>query len=78
MTPGETSAQAGIEELLADDDTVGGLVDSVPASSPEPRHQTQTVQGDLAGGFVAAVVSVAESIPYGLLVFAPLGAAASP
>jgi SulP family sulfate permease len=54
-----------------------GLVDHLPASSPRPRFKNDTIKGDLTGGFVAAVISVAESIPYGLLVFAPLGMAAA-
>ncbi|MBL8644298.1 MAG: SulP family inorganic anion transporter, partial [Rhodospirillaceae bacterium] len=54
-----------------------GLVDSLPATSARPRVNTETLKGDLTGGFVAAVISVAESIPYGLLVFAPLGAVAA-
>ncbi|MSO99370.1 MAG: hypothetical protein EXR11_14340 [Rhodospirillaceae bacterium] len=44
---------------------------------PQPKVRTETIKGDLAGGLVAAVVSVSESIPYGLLVFASLGATAA-
>ncbi|MBL8628766.1 MAG: SLC26A/SulP transporter family protein [Rhodospirillaceae bacterium] len=70
-----TARELGAEAPLADGIT--GLVDSLPASSPRPRLKTDTLKGDLSGGFLAAVISVAESIPYGLLVFAPLGLAAA-
>lgn len=39
---------------------------------PNLRH----IRGDFAGALLAAVISVAQSIPFGLLVFAPLGAIA--
>jgi SulP family sulfate permease len=81
MTPAEAAAAANIDNTAADeaqeDNTVGGLVDSLPASSPRPRMRPESVKGDLAGGLVAAVVSVSESIPYGLLVFASLGVASA-
>ncbi len=35
-----------------------------------------SLRGDFAGASIAAVISIAESIPYGLMVFAALGAAA--
>jgi SulP family sulfate permease len=79
MAPAEIAAPADSDTIADElpDETVGGLVDSLPASSPLPRLKTETIKGDIAGGLVAAVVSVSESIPYGLLVFASLGAASA-
>ncbi len=81
MAPAETTAPVDqfipSGEDAPEDNTIGGLVDSLPASSPQPRIKAESLKGDLAGGLVAAVVSVSESIPYGLLVFASLGVAAA-
>jgi SulP family sulfate permease len=79
MAPADTAVpeQQGTEQNGGPAEGVTGLVDTLPASSPRPKFANETLKGDLAGGFVAAVISVAESIPYGLLVFAPLGAAAA-
>lgn len=75
--PTAAAAEPAGPEAPADDATLSGLVDSVPASAPLPRARAEGLKGDLMGGLVAAVVSVSESIPYGLLVFAALGPAAA-
>jgi anti-anti-sigma factor len=46
--------------------------------SPVPRSWGTNVGGDLAGGTLAAIVSIPLSIGYGLLAFAPLGPAYVP
>src|SRR5690349_3015306 len=77
MAPADIAVpERGTTQAAAPEEGVTGLVDALPASSPRPRFANESLKGDLAGGFVAAVISVAESIPYGLLVFAPLGVVA--
>lgn len=75
MSTAENAAEPGM--MNGDEEVMTGLIDDLPASSPKPRAVPQTLKGDLSGALLAAVISVSESIPYGMLVFAPLGAAAA-
>ncbi len=54
-------------------DVAETLAPSVPAP-PRRRIDAATVRGDLAGALVAAVITLSESVPLGLMAFAALGA----
>jgi SulP family sulfate permease len=63
---------------------VAGSNAAQAAAAPRPpflaragfRFDPPSLRGDFAGASIAAVISIAESIPYGLMVFGALGATA--
>lgn len=70
MSPAETTAEAA--RPAANGKARGSFLGRAGF-----RFNADSLRGDLSGASIAAVISIAESIPYGLMVFGALGAAAT-